>query len=428
MKWPQVIRSGSVRVKVYRVHNRGPWYKYQPVWFDRCGHRKRKSFGKPTAALEFAQVTADNLAAGGASLELNPLEGEQWSTAIKNLLPTGLSTDKATEFVARVYAVSKGDLAWAEQRLEQAAKIRDEESPTVDVAAAEFLAWQKHQAASDRHYRDLQSRLRPFRKDFQCAVGSITIPMVDRWLAGLKGTNRTRNNYLGAIRNFLTWCRKVRRYTSEVIELRAAAESASRNELWRPAEMRSLLEAARGSYRTRKGGNARFTHRTDEVLIPYLALGAFAKIRSCELLRMDWNQIRFDEGVIVISKSKAKTKVTRKIKMPENLVAWLRPYAKLSGRVRPYANVHRPLARLAERAGLKWRRNALRNSASTYHAILSNDLKLVSREAGNSPASLEANYLEMEGATALDAKDWFDIFPSSSPAGQIIELPGLFGG
>ena len=59
-------------------------------------------------------------------------------------------------------------------------------------------------------------------------------------------------------------------------------------------------------------------------VLPYLVLGAFAGIRTAEIVRLDWQEINFDTGYIEIKKSKAKTKGRRLIKMQPNLVAWLR--------------------------------------------------------------------------------------------------------
>jgi len=291
----------------------------------------------------------------------------------------------------------------------QAAAAQSKTVPTVDMAAAEFLAWEKRRGVSDRHYRDLASRLKPFRAAFPCRIDELTVPMVDTWLDGLRWRNRTRNNYLNALSNFTTWCRRVKQYTKVEFCLSKSIEVPSENEIWTPDQMRLLLDTA----------SARWPE-----LVPHLAIGAFAKVRTSEIQRADWRQIRFDQGVIVIRRGHSKVRRTRKIVMPKNLIEWLKPHAKLAGPIVTCSNLHRSLRRLADYVGLKWKRNGLRNSASTYHAILTNDLNLVSREAGNSPSVLEAEYLEMIGATAAQAAEWFDINPSTGAV--LITLP-LFG-
>jgi len=321
-------------------------------------------------------------------------------------LPAGVSADFAIHYFSLLHGIVNGDLMLLESVARQAAAVQFQHVPLVDEAVAEFIIWEKRRGVSDLHLKDLTYRLKPFRKAFGCRVDALTVPMVDNWLGELAWSNRTRNNYHNGVINFLNWCRRVKQYTKVEFVISKAIVRQSENEIWTPAQMRVLLEAAT-------------LHHPG--LVPWLAIGAFAKVRTAELLRLDWSQVRFDEGVIIIRRGQAKTKRTRKIVMPSNLVEWIKPHAKLSGPIRPCKNIHRPLAKLARSCGLAWRRNALRNSASTYHAILTNDLNLVSREAGNSPRVLESEYLEIVGATAAHAKDWFEIFPAFG--GVFVTLP-----
>ena len=77
--------------------------------------------------------------------------------------------------------------------------------------------------------------------------------------------------------------------------------------IYTPDEMERILLAA----------NAR--------LLPLLGIGAFAGIRSAEIRRLDWEDIKWDRGYIEIAGRKAKTAARRLAPLTENLKAWLAP-------------------------------------------------------------------------------------------------------
>jgi integrase len=65
--------------------------------------------------------------------------------------------------------------------------------------------------------------------------------------------------------------------------------------------------------------------KADATLRPYLALGAFAGLRTAELQRMDWSEIDLDRGFITVAASKAKTRRRRLVPISDNLKLWLTP-------------------------------------------------------------------------------------------------------
>ena len=79
-----------------------------------------------------------------------------------------------------------------------------------------------------------------------------------------------------------------------------------------------------------------FTAGRDEALLlaampgyfPLLAIGAFAGIRSAEIQRLHWEDIKWDRGHIEIAGRKAKTAARRLVPLTDNLKAWLAPWRR----------------------------------------------------------------------------------------------------
>jgi integrase len=67
--------------------------------------------------------------------------------------------------------------------------------------------------------------------------------------------------------------------------------------------------------------------------MPFVAIGAFAGLRSAEIVRLEWQEIRFTQNVIEIKASKAKTASRRLVPILPVLAEWLSSVRKESGRV-----------------------------------------------------------------------------------------------
>jgi len=169
-------------------------------------------------------------------------------------------------------------------------------------------------------------------------------------------------------------------------------------EIYTPKEIQDLLEKA------------------DKDLLPALAIGAFAGLRTSEIRRLDWADVRLDNGspCIIVQRGKVKkrTKSRRIVPMSANLKAWLAPYAKeSSGLVWAWSEpqLHKIIRELAEAAKVERKHNAARHSWISYRmAVVKNETQ-VSLEAGNSPQMIFSNYREL--VTEQQAAEWFAIKP-----------------
>ena len=64
--------------------------------------------------------------------------------------------------------------------------------------------------------------------------------------------------------------------------------------------------------------------------LPYWAIGAFAGLRSAELERLEWRDIRWAGGLVEVGAHKAKSASKRLVKILQMLDSWLKPYSRRS--------------------------------------------------------------------------------------------------
>ncbi len=139
-------------------------------------------------------------------------------------------------------------------------------------------------------------------------------------------------------------------------------------------------------------------------------------------MRLDWSDIRFEQGFIEVAAAKAKTASRRLAPLLPALAAWLLPLRQKSGHVVGYTR-NDMLCEARQRfckSGIKvhdeafqftWKPNALRHSYASYRLADIKDAARVALEMGNSPAMLFRNYREL--VTEQQAADWFGMLPQS---------------
>ena len=147
--------------------------------------------------------------------------------------------------------------------------------------------------------------------------------------------------------------------------------------------------------------------KADDTLKPFLAIGAFAGLRTAELQRIDWSEIDLSRGFITVAAHKAKTRRRRLVPIADNLKEWLTPCAKASGPVCVHQRPQMAVARMCE--GFRWEANGLRHSYISYRLAILHDTARVALEAGNSPEVIFAHYRELVIPDAAQA--WFSVKP-----------------
>jgi hypothetical protein len=177
-----------------------------------------------------------------------------------------------------------------------------------------------------------------------------------------------------------------------------------RREIYTPEEMQDLVDAGWGL--ALPGAIA-------------MVVNGFGYVRAEELCRHDpdeplekrasWQDIRWSQNFIDVRDEVAKTKHGRKAGLPKNLKAMLRPRR---GKGAIYSETRLDLAyqKIARKARVKLKYNALRRSCITYGMLLARNATEIATKAGNSVAIIESNYRNRK-ATLAQARKWVRIKP-----------------
>jgi integrase len=223
-------------------------------------------------------------------------------------------------------------------------------------------------------------------------LSDLTTAVLEAWVNGLKLGPTSKNDMRPVLGTCGAWAEKqgyLLKGYSPFPGMGRYKEIKSAAAIFTPEQIAALLKNAGGSLR------------------PYLALGAFAGLRTAELMRMDWSEIDLDRGYITVAADKAKTQRRRLVPISDNLKLWLAPLREKSGPVCSYVDPQQAADRLCE--GMAWAKNGLRHSFISYRLALLHDTARVALEAGNSPQVIFSHYREL--VTPEAAKAWVDIKP-----------------
>jgi integrase len=282
-------------------------------------------------------------------------------------------------------------------------------APTVAEIVKRLVTEAEGNKRRDRTVRDLRLRLEQFAKTFgDRQLASITREELAAWLNDPTLGARSRINYAVkasqlynfAIRN--QWAE----YNIAASIPRPTAEDAE-PAIFTPEQAARLLE-----------------HAAEYDLLPYVAIGLFAGLRTAELLRLDWSAVKLAERSIIIAAGVAKKRSRRVVEINDTLAAWLSSCAKHKGMVVELPDertLYKRLAKLATAAGLeKWQNNGLRHSCASYSLALTGDAVRVAYQLGNSADMIHRHYKAL--VTKADADRFFALRPAADAAGKIVTM------
>lgn len=413
---PIVVKVGGIPVKIYRSERQkrsrttGRMVTYEQFnvanFID--GKRKLEAFADEQKARDRAAEIATKLTnRDGDALSLTGRDKQIYLRSVELVKPTGLALELAAAQLAEAYALTGG-------RVMEAARYYAKKHPatlprkTVAEAKDALIDAKEKDGASEVYLKDLKFRLGQFAASFQTQLADVSEAQINEWLRGLKCGARGRNNYrlaVGTLFKFAVSDGLLPKDHLDFEKVAKAREEQTQIEIFTPAELVKLLNAARPNLKP--GVNRRYAEGPG--LLSLLVLGAFAGLRTAEIERQRWEDINLERGFIRVTAAKGNTAQKRLAPVTDNLKQWLAPLRQDEGLVCEIARTPDAINRLAKRAGVGWKHNALRHSFISYRVAEAQDVPRVALEAGNSPKMIFKHYREL--VTPGEAKEWFGIAP-----------------
>ena len=384
-----LTRRRKVKVRPYRDPTH-PNLKFV-VGYREANRRRRKFFETKEQAKSFADFKNKEREQNGIEHAEFPASWRVMAyEAMEALQPFGKNIrDAVTHYLAYLRATAR--------------------SCSAEQLVKEMLAAKKADGLSKRHVDDLESRLSFFAAKFNGQpVATITTREIDDWLRELPVAPSTRNHYRSIA---------IQAYNFAIKRGYAVENPAAATDKVKEADgnigILSVTQAAR------------LLEATDRELLPYIAIGLFAGLRSSEIERLDWSNINFESGLIKVEAMKGTRKNTRRrrfVRIQPNLREWLLPHRKLKGNVTPQGNFRELFDAARKAAGITtWPSNGLRHSYGSYHLAHFNDVNSLALEMGNSPEMVFHHYRELVEPKA--AKAYWEIKPAKRSSRKIVSMP-----
>jgi integrase len=404
------ILGKSRQIRVYSGGREGTWL----VAYRENGKRR---FKRVTGSLAAAEKVAGELLTSlddgtATSLGFAPTRGELEmfrSVIEQNNHPGGLMGLVADYLTAGKILGSLPDLP-AMARHYAKTDPSSLKSGTVSEIVAEYLEDRgKDKPALSRAYLHLlKATLTPLGRDFPGSLSSIDGEELQGWVKG-RGAAKTQANARGVLTHFFSWAR-LKKYlpreaklaTDDLAKIRREVKAKIR--LYSPDDLRTSLDRIEAKWK------------------PFLAISAFAGIRSAEVSRLGWNHVNLKTGFIEVEADKAKTRARRLVPICPALKAWLKPLHGQSAAIAPQGFAHEgriawgfreAIAAIKDKKGKRivpTIKNGWRSSFISYRLQeLDNKYAEVAEEAGNSESIIISNYRELTDKAT--AKKWFGVMP-----------------
>lgn len=151
-----------------------------------------------------------------------------------------------------------------------------------------------------------------------------------------------------------------------------------------------------------------------EVCMPALGLMLWAGIRPAEVSRLQWEDIDWQEKVIVMRSRHTKTGGCRHVTIHPVLMTWLKQIKNVkskTGKICP-SNWDKLWKELRRAAGFKkWQQDVLRHTYASYYIKYWHNLSRLQEEMGHrSSELLRTRYVSYRGITRASARQFWNFF------------------
>jgi integrase len=382
---------GTVRVRKWKTHGvtKTAW---QADFGYVNGNRLIRSYAtKNDAENWLREQTLLHENQGIAAFSLTEMQRLDAVKAFELLKPTGTTLEQA----ARYYVTRR------------APDIKK----TVAEVIAEYLQDAETCNLRPRTIRDLEHRTESLASAFEKRlVSEITRTDADKWLASFKLAS-------ASVRKYRVVAHGVWQFAIDRGYAPENPFTASR--LRRKHHEDEQMPVCLSSKDVEKIMQAAVEVETS--MIPALAVGFFAGLRTAELRGLDWKDIDLAQNRITVIPEVAKRRRARHVEIEGNLMQWLTPYRQESGLVAPDGEKWRSrLDAIREKAEVKWPHNAMRHSYASHHLAKYGD-KVKTAFAlghGHDAGMLFEHYRAL--TTPEDGAKYFEIKPQTES--NVIQL------
>lgn len=218
-------------------------------------------------------------------------------------------------------------------------------------------------------------------------LADITVQHVTDWINGLGLEPRGLNNHRASLVSLLRWAYLREYVTKDLGKLIPGVKlKPSDPGIYTPQAIRALIGAAEGPAK---------------VLI---ALGAYAGLRTAELMRICWEDIK--GGELYVRRSKRDKDRWVKI---EPVLAALLPEPGQEGLVygKGIRTWHRHLEEVMKKAGVEFVENGLRHSFASHHLVHFGNAPQTAAEMGHETPRITFNYYR-QAVTREQAREYWE--------------------
>lgn len=227
-----------------------------------------------------------------------------------------------------------------------------------------------------------------------CPLRDLTTPALQVCFDNLPAANRTRINLLNTLRAALNWCvRQGWLSSNPATDVVPPPSRRTPPGILTPPQLVSLLAHA------------------DVLTLRWLVFGAFCGLRSSEVARLSWEDIRWDDGQLYVSPGKTRL-AERWVSLTPPVLAYrdrlLVPDPPV-GRVllgRSNTPLQRRRFRVALRAKVVVPDNALRHSYASHHLVHHRDPARTALELGHHAPAVTFNHYRRAVSAAQAAAYW----------------------